>query len=296
MDANKLKTPSPHTGAVIDWRKMRLDQSLSGTPDCAPFLRWAGSKRRLLPVLRSYWSGKYKRYLEPFAGSASLFFALRPPRAVLGDINLELIATYLELKYRPAAVIYELAKFRNDKREYYSLRGTDPGKLRAPVLAARFIYLNRFCFNGLYRTNLDGRFNVPYGGDRSGELPSASRLMQCSRALKNARLMNGDFEPMLSKARRGDFVYMDPPFAVRARRVFREYSPEAFVRSDIMRLRSWMEKLAAAGITFVVSYAQSEEADILREGFSCQTVPVRRNIAGFVEKRSVSEEVIISND
>jgi DNA adenine methylase len=263
--------------------------------DRAPILRWAGSKRRLVPVLRTYWNKKHRRYLEPFAGSACLFFSLAPTRAILGDVNHELIATYLEVKYRVDGVIRELAKLCPSREQYDTLRALNPCRLDASPRAARFIYLNRFCFNGLYRTNLEGRFNVPYSGERCGELPSSDHLKQCSRALKHARLINADFECVLSKAERGDLVYMDPPFAVRARRVFREYDPSAFTHKDIARLRSWMEKLAAARITFVVSYAESEEADILRKGFDHQTVSVRRNIAGFAAKRFLSNEILISN-
>jgi len=262
---------------------------------CAPFLRWAGSKRRLLPVLRSYWNSTHKRYLEPFAGSACLYFSIHPPKAILGDLNPELISTYLEVKYRVEGVVGELAKLRQSKKRYLALRSLSPCRLTGPARAARFIYLNRFCFNGLYRTNMEGRFNVPYSGERCGGLPPADLLRECSRKIRNARLMNADFECVLEHAQRGDFVYMDPPFAVRARRVFREYDPSTFTLGDTARLRSWMEKLAAGRISFVVSYAESEEADILRKGFSCQTVSLRRNIAGFAANRTLHNEVLISN-
>jgi DNA adenine methylase len=107
--------------------------------------------------------------------------------------------------------------------------------------------------------------------------------------------MNADFEDVLERAEKGDFVYMDPPFAVRARRIFREYGPSTFTYEDITRLRSWMEKLTAAHIDFVVSYAESDEADMLRKGFAYQTVSVRRNIAGFAANRTLHNEVLISN-
>ena len=262
---------------------------------CAPFLRWAGSKRRIVPILRSYWNKDHQRFLEPFAGSACLFFSLKPPRAILGDLNPELIATYLEVKYRVEGVIEHLANLRQSKRQYLALRSTNPHHLSPPARAGRFIYLNRFCFNGLYRTNLEGKFNVPYSGERCGDLPDGELLRECSRHIRHARLMNADFECVLEQARKGDFVYMDPPFAVRARRVFREYDPRTFTPEDTTRLRSWMEKLAVARISFVVSYAESDEADILRKGFACQTVSVRRNIAGFAANRTLHNEVLISN-
>ena len=107
--------------------------------------------------------------------------------------------------------------------------------------------------------------------------------------------MNGDFEKALGQAEKGDLVYMDPPFAVRARRVFRQYDPSTFTSDDIARLRSWMERLNTKRIDFVVSYAESEEADILKRGFSYETVAVRRHIAGFAAHRAMSNEIIISN-
>jgi len=261
----------------------------------APFLRWAGSKRRLLPTLRTFWRKDHKRYIEPFAGSACLFFSLQPRRAILGDLNSELISTYLEVKHRVDGVVRALARLRPAKVQYNWLRALNPDGLKPSIRAARFIYLNRFCFNGLYRTNLKGQFNVPYSGDRCGRLPSRDLLRKCSYQMRGTRLIDGDFERVLQLAERGDFIYMDPPFAVRGRRVFREYDPNTFTTDDIPRLRSWMDRLDAAGATFVVSYAESDEADLLRRGFAHQVVSVRRNIAGFSGHRSNSNEVLISN-
>jgi len=264
--------------------------------DCGPFLRWAGSKRRLLPILQTFWTKKHKRYIEPFAGSACLFFAIKPPKAILGDLNPELIATYIEVKYRINAVLKELKKLPpEDREEYNRLRAIEISTLTPPARAARFIYLNRFCFNGIYRTNLLGQFNVPYSGVRCGNLPGDAIFQKCSIRLRHARLVTGDFENVLNQAARGDLVYMDPPFAVRARRVFSEYDPSTFTPADIARLRSWLERLNAARINFVVSYAESDEADILRRNFSYETVSVRRNIAGFAAHRALSNELLISN-
>jgi DNA adenine methylase len=204
--------------------------------DCPPFLRWAGSKRRLLPVLQTYWSSRHKRYLEPFAGSACLFFALRPPKAILGDLNAELIATFIEVKYRLEEVLCELRKHPlADPEEYKRLRSSSTERLSSSARAARFIYLNRFCFNGIYRTNLLGQFNVPYSGVRCGRFPKDDVFRRCSRRLRSTRLVRGDFERVLQQARKGDLVYMDPPFAVQGRRVFREYDPSTFTPDDIKR-------------------------------------------------------------
>lgn len=273
-----------------------MEDSASSPQECAPFLRWAGSKRRLLPVLKTFWTPNHKRYLEPFAGSACLFFALRPPNAILGDLNRHLIATYLEIKYRVEAVLEELAAIPvASRKQYLRLRSVDLGNLTPSQRAARFIYLNRFCFNGIYRTNLAGQFNVPYSGDRCGNLPSEETFRMCSRRLQRARFVPGDFERVLSQAEKGDLVYMDPPYAVRAKRIFKEYDPTAFTHADITRLRKWMDRLDVKGISFVVSYAESDEADVLKKGFSYETVVVRRHIAGFAAHRAMTNELLISN-
>jgi DNA adenine methylase len=261
-----------------------------------PFLRWAGSKRGLVPLLRSFWKVEHKRYVEPFAGSACLFFAIAPPRAILGDLNRDLILTYTELKYRREAVLRELATLPIHSREAYrTLRSLLSSDLPPSLRAARFIYLNRYCFNGIYRTNLAGQFNVPYSGDRCGRMPADEVFRKCARRLRNARLVPGDFEKVLRLTEKGDFVYMDPPYAVRARRVFKEYAPGAFTHADISRLRLWMERLHAGGVSFVVSYADSDEANLLKKGFSHQTLSVPRNVAGFAANRIPGMEVLITN-
>lgn len=259
-----------------------------------PFLRWAGSKRKLLPVLLQRTPSRFGRYVEPFAGSACLFFSLRPEKAILGDINSELIGTYLEVKYRVDSLIRHLRGFRVSKSQYYSLRAHRASKSTSAA-AARFICLNRYCFNGLYRTNTSGAFNVPYGGKRGGEMPTSAMLKACSRLLRNAQLMAKPFEDVLDKVKRGDFVYLDPPFSVKAQRVFREYSAQQFADEDLIRLREYMLAFKKLGIRFLLSYADSGEADILKKGFKYEYVDVLRHISGFSVNRRVSREILIHN-
>ena len=263
---------------------------------CAkPFLRWAGSKRKLLPHLLEFTPKSFTRYVEPFAGSACLFFCLNPKKALLGDINRELIRTYIELKYRLQEVVAELEKLNCSKEDYYLIRSWNPEDLSVSKQAARFIYLNRFCFNGLYRTNRSGRFNVPYGAERAGSLPSEKALQKCSRLLKKAVLKTSRFEKLLTHVKEGDFVYLDPPYSVRSRRVFNEYAPDHFNEQDLQALRDGMISLNRRGIRFLVSYADSAEANYLKKGFSSTYVEVRRHIAGFAGNRRKSREVLIHN-
>src|SRR3954452_19394807 len=134
-----------------------------------PFLRWAGSKKKLLPDLLTYWTAcAAKKYFEPFMGSASLFFALQPKTAVLGDTNKELVETFEAVRDSPRAVYSFLSDLAHTKETYYAVRDTWTGCEDRARAAARFIFLNRLCFNGIYRTNADGDFNVPYSGDATG--------------------------------------------------------------------------------------------------------------------------------
>lgn len=162
-----------------------------------PFLRWAGSKRQLIPILIKYWDNQYFRYVEPFAGSASLFFSLSPSRALLGDINAELMATYEQVKHNLQSILSALKTMKRGRQSYLRLRSVDPLSLTPSMRAARFIYLNRFCFNGLYRTNRAGQFNVPYGGDKSGVIPSDDSFRRCSLCLQQAELVVGSFDATL---------------------------------------------------------------------------------------------------
>lgn len=260
-----------------------------------PFLRWAGSKKQLLPIISKYWTSKHQRYIEPFAGSASLFFYLQPRNAILGDINTELIFTYEQVKNNLSNVVSELGKFKKGKEEYYHLRTVDPNILDPAKRAARFIYLNRFCYNGLYRTNRKGQFNVPYGGEKVVNVTNYEILLACSKALQGAILVSGDFEKVLRDAKESDFVYLDPPYRVKSQRVFNEYDASTFSLNDLKRLRIWLDKLTERGIDFLMSYADCDEAELLKKGHLVQFVSVKRNIAGFANKRRKATEVIISN-
>lgn len=259
-----------------------------------PFLRWAGSKQQLVPSMMRFWDSSYSRYVEPFAGSASWFFYISPASALLGDINKELISTYQQVKRNLPQVIKSLEKLKVGKESYYHLRELDPATISLPARAARFIYLNRFSFNGLYRTNRNGKFNVPYNGG-AGNIPSVTMLRQCSKALQKARLKACSFELLLEDAKNGDFVYLDPPFSVKSIRVFNEYDASLFNQQQVGLLRAWMIKLDKKNIPFLVSYADSEEGNKLSKGFYKEVVSVRRNIAGFAANRKRENEVLISN-
>ena len=165
----------------------------------------------------------------------------------------------------------------------------------AAKAAARFIFLNRNCFNGLYRTNLKGLFNVPYAPTGTGKVPSEEALLACSDALRNAKILHGDFEATIAQVRQGDFVYLDPPFAVHNRRVFREYHPNAFSTADIPRLTRLLSFIDKSKAHFLASYADCSQAREAFARWNVNRVRAKRNIAGFSKSRRYAYELIVTN-
>lgn len=259
-------------------------------------IRWAGSKKSLLPTLRQYWLSTYRRYIEPFCGSACLFFAIEPENAILSDINYELITTFTVLKSDPAAVIAGLERLRINKSTYYSLRERDPCGLSEINLAVRFLFLNKLCFNGIYRTNSFGKFNVPYAEPKSTPRFDFESIVQMSALLRKASLMHVDFANALDKATRDDFVYLDPPYAVARRRVFSDYHPRSFSADDLCRLGDALLSLDRRGSKFLLSYADSAEGRALVKSWNWRRIRTRRHVAGFAAHRKHSYELIASNE
>ncbi len=263
-----------------------------------PFLRWAGSKRKLLGRLKPYWKpDRHERYIEPFAGSACLYFELEPDRAILGDANRDLIETYRAVKAQPRRLFDRLVRIPRDADTYYRWREKDLSGGDSITRALRFLYLNRNCFNGIYRTNGDGMFNVPFGG-KDGKPPGAllrEDFLRAAHCLSSARFVAGDFVKTLALAKKGDFVYLDPPFAVTSRRVFTEYGEKVFDTTDVERLAKELRRLDRIGAEFLVSYADCAEARELAGRWHARKIFVRRNVAGFSDHRRMASEWLISN-
>ncbi len=262
-----------------------------------PFLRWAGSKRKLLPHLRPIWERSARvRYVEPFVGSGAFFFAAGPDDAVLSDANADLIATYRVVRNAPESVADALADLSPDRATYLRLRRTKPERLDAVSRAARFIFLNRLCFNGLYRTNQRGEFNVPFAPAKAGQIPDRTHLRLAAALLKKATLHTGDFETIIERvAQPGDFVYLDPPYAVANRRIFRQYNATTFGFDDLHRLAALLYSLDALGATFVLSYALCVESLQAFRDWPHVRLMTQRNIAGFAAHRRRSAELLVTN-
>jgi DNA adenine methylase len=258
-------------------------------------IRWAGSKKGMLPTLRKHWRSESQLYIEPFCGSACFFFDIKPSKAILSDINWELITTYKAIKKNPEKVIRILKSQPLTKKAFYKTRKTDPKTLDEHEVASRFLFLNKLCFNGIYRTNNDGRFNVPYGKQKSRVKFDFELIREASRRLKKASILNSDFELILNDTKKGDFVYLDPPYAIARRRVFSEYHPDSFSEVDLKRLRRCLKDMDERGVHFVVSYGDSKEGRKLAAGWHSQRIPIRRHIAGFVDSRRIAYEIMASN-
>lgn len=259
-----------------------------------PFLRWAGSKRKQLDRLSAFWSSEHLRYVEPFAGSACLFFALAPPAAILGDSNRELIEVYRVARDEPERLYRRLQRIRRDRDTYLKWRSLNPRALDRETRALRFLYLNRNCFNGIYRTDVSGNFNVPMGR-RPGAYFSRQDLIRCAELLTRVVLVAGDFAKTITHVKQGDFVYLDPPYAVNSRRIFREYGKRVFSTTDIPRLAEGLTAIANAGADFLVSYADCTEIRAVARRWNSMRLPVRRYIAGFSGARKNAYEWLITN-
>lgn len=187
-----------------------------------------------------------------------------------------------------------LVRIPRERDTYYRWRAKEPRQLDLETRALRFIYLNHNCFNGIYRTNINGQFNVPFGAKLATYL-SLDEFVGCAEALAKVRLVSGDFEDTLSRVERGDFVYLDPPYAVTSRRLFRQYGKKPFDTDDVERLAKELKRIDRLGAHFVVSYADCREARTLASDWNSQKFLVRRHIAGFSNHRARSYEWIIYN-
>jgi DNA adenine methylase len=235
------------------------------------------------------------RYIEPFAGSACLFFALRPERAILGDINHELLTTYETICEHPRLVHRLASSYETTDKQYYLLRQLEPSSLGLIERAARFVYLNRYCFNGIYRTNKKGAFNVPRG-IKTGAIQEEKLFYRCSVALRRVTFIKGDFADCLADLSEGDFVYIDPPYMVPGKRQSGEYGYKSFEFSDVERLVTQLKIVANKNVKFLLSYLKCDELlELLPRDWRTQTLIVRRHVAGFAQHRKFVSEILVTN-
>lgn len=265
-----------------------------------PVFRWAGGKTKMVPHLMDLIPQKFGTYFEPFAGGAALFFELfrqkRFTKAVLGDQNPELMNAYRQIKLHVAVIIEELKKpvYDNNKQSYLEIRAWDVSKISDLERAARFIYLNRTGFNGLYRVNLSGGFNVPYGKLANPNICNAGNLRAVSSALKGVRLVEKHFAWVSKEAQAGDVVFFDPPYMPVGSTVgFTGYTPGGFGLDQHIELSMVFSKLADRGVTVLLSNSMAPEVRKLFRGFDIKELRGQWNIGGSAASRKPAGELLI---
>ncbi|AHD07944.1 DNA adenine methylase [Phaeobacter gallaeciensis] len=261
-----------------------------------PLLRWAGSKRSALPELGADAPAQFERYIEPFVGSAVLFDYLRPEKALLSDLNTDLINFYRQVQTGSKEIYNAALAIPREKEVYLSVREKFKTEQNHQERAVQFFYLNRNCFNGLYRTNKQGMFNVPFAASKPSSYPTQSQFEDFATRLQSADLKCGDFFDIVSEnVRAGDFVYLDPPYLKSEGRIFSEYVKGHFSRVDLDRLRQLLSIIDNVGAKFILSFIDDEIIYPIRDLWPYRTYSVQRNISGFSASRKKSGELLIRN-
>lgn len=270
-----------------------------------PFVKWAGGKRQIIKELKKYVPEEYNCYYEPFIGGGALFFELAPKKAVINDSNIELMNVYQvmcdEEKYSKMCHLLNNYESKNNEEFFYEIRNKDRNKEKFNKLsdyarAARTIYLNKSCFNGLYRVNSKGEFNVPYNKKTTVNTYDKENLLVVHMYLNmnEVTILNIDFEEALKNASKGDFVYIDPPYD-QVNSSFTSYTEEGFGRDEQIRLAKVFGELTERGVKVMLSNHNTPFINELYKDYSIHVIEAKRNINANGKKRGKVEEVIITN-
>jgi len=268
--------------------------------NAAPFLKWAGGKGRLLKQYGPYFPprNEIRHYYEPFIGGAAVFFHIQPQAATLSDINKKLVDVYQIVQQNVELLIPLLKEHKNEKEYFYRVRSLNPADLSPLEQAARLIFLNKTCYNGLYRENRGGRFNVPFGRYKNPKICDEQRLRTASAVLQGINLQEAEFDQAVSNAKPGDFIYLDPPYApISATSNFTSYNRYNFLAADQRRLADTVHDLTARGCSVMLS---NSSAPLVYElygdrGYHLIKVKSRRNINSNADRRGLVTELLILN-
>lgn len=261
-----------------------------------PFLRWAGGKRWLVFKYSHFFPKEYNCYIEPFLGSGSVFFHLIPNNAILSDYNQDLITTYQVIKEYPNELLKVLKRHarRHSKEYYYEIRSK---KLRSKIeISARFIYLNRTCFNGIYRVNQQGGFNVPFG-ERYNVLLDTDDFIGISNLLQNKEIICSDFEKTIQRAEEGDFLFIDPPYTVtHNNNGFVQYNEKLFSWEDQVRLAKCAIDAKNRGVLVLLTNANHQKIqELYKDNFELVEVSRYTSISGKAKSRKSYGELLIKS-
>lgn len=261
-----------------------------------PFLKWPGGKRWFIKQYASILPERFNRYIEPFLGSGAVYFYLAPEKAILTDVNAGLINTY-NIVRDYSTLLEDLLQFHHNKHSssyYYFMRDVVP---EDPVKqAARFIYLNRTCWNGLYRVNKRGEFNVPIG-TKSSVLLDSDNFTALSGILRSAKILIADFEESINLAGKGDFLFVDPPYTVKHNNNgFLKYNEHIFSWSDQVRLAESLLRASRRGAQFIMTNADHVSVRELYSNFSCYPVSRHSVLAGNTHDRGLTTELVVTTN
>lgn len=259
-----------------------------------PVLKWAGGKTQMLDILNDNKPTKYNKYIEPFIGGGALFFELSPENAIISDSNPELVNLYKTIADDVDSLIAELKKMKNEEDFYYKVRSIDPESLTNLEKAARTLYLNRTCFNGLYRVNKKGEFNVPFGRYKNPKILDEDNLLAASRVLKNSNIICGDYREVLRKyAEPGDFIFLDPPYVpISQHSDFKRYTKEQFSNEDQKELAEEVKRLRDVGCHVLLTNSNHPLVHELYKDFEISIHQTKRNINSIASKRK-GEDVLV---
>jgi DNA adenine methylase len=265
-----------------------------------PFLKWAGGKSQLLSTYSQFFPETYNNYFEPFIGGGAVFFHLkssnRQLNATISDCNMELTNCYEVIRADVEGLIKALALHRNETEYFYAVRAQDPTKLSPVERAARLIFLNKTCFNGLYRVNRKGQFNVPFGRYENPKFCHPENLFAVSEALQDVQILNTTYDKAVSKARASDFVYFDPPYQpLSSTASFTSYTENSFGLADQQKLSALFGKLSGRGCKVMLSNSDNELVRRLYKEFRIETVRATRAINCKAERRGQISELLIMN-
>jgi DNA adenine methylase len=260
-----------------------------------PFVKWAGGKRQLMHELLPEVPAQRGTYHEPFIGGGALFFKLQPQRAVLTDMNLRLVRTYRAVRDDVQALIAALEQCPNDKDFFLQMRARDIDKASDVEVATWFIFLNKTGFNGLYRVNQKGGFNVPFASYKNPRICDKDNLLATSKALQGVEILNTDFRSVAQRAEAGDFVYFDPPYVpVSTTASFTSYTRDGFSMVDQAALRDIALGLKQRDVSVLLSNSSVPEVhELYSEGFVVRVVQASRAINSNAKKRGKVAEVLI---
>ena len=265
-----------------------------------PLVKWVGGKRQLMFELLKNMPKSYNRYFEPFIGGGALFFELQPENAYISDMNDELINLYSVVRDNVYELISDLNKHEVSKGYFLEIRNldrtTEYKNLSNVQRASRFIYLNRTCFNGLYRVNSQGQFNVPFGNYKNPRIVDENNLLNCSELLKNTEIKCADFSEILTKVKKGDFVYFDPPYVpLNETSSFTSYTKDGFDMDMQFKLREVCDELDSMGVMFMLSNSDTKFVNELYSNYEIKKVFVSRVVNANAEGRGKITEVLVRN-